>query len=177
LSLSPGRPGVAAAEQAAGAAGWNRGIRIMMIPIFLCIGFMIAVLYMDLSFDITALPYRKSRAVLPPDVLNPIVAYYRRLTQNPWLLIFVMLTATTSVIAEIVYGLVPPRVSYSSLIIMGAAMILGMVKVIPAATRLAQRKDSPEKQTQLSHSLFPCHILLLILILSLTLVQFSAVRG
>ena len=64
----------------------------MLIPLFLCIGFEIAVLYMDLVFDLSALPYRHTRAVLPGEVMGPIATYYRYITRNPYLLMFVLLT-------------------------------------------------------------------------------------
>ena len=135
---------------------------------------MIAVLYTDLVFDISALPHRYTKANLPKEVLDPIIFYYRYITKNPSLLIFVLLTAATCIIAEIVYKMVPAWVGYSSAALMATVMSLGMLKVIPAAQRLAARKDTEERQTGLVHSLFPYHILLLILVLSLTYLQFSA---
>jgi hypothetical protein len=149
----------------------------MLIPLFLCIGFMLAVLYIDLVFDMVALPYRKNRATPPKEVLESITSYYGRITQNPWLLIFVLTTSATCIIWEIVYKLVPPRISYCSIVVVSALMLIGVLKVIPAAHRLASGKESIEVQTRLVHSLFPYHILLLILTLSLTLLQFSTVKG
>jgi hypothetical protein len=146
----------------------------MLIPLFLCIGFMIAVLYMDLVFDISALPYRNTQANLPKDVLDPIITYYRYITKNPWLLIFVMLTTATCVVAEIVYEMAPAWVGYASAAMMAIVMLLGVLKVSPAAQRLAARKDTEDRLTGLVHSLFPYHILLLILVLSMAYLQFSA---
>jgi hypothetical protein len=148
---------------------------IIMLPIFTGIGFMIAVLYMDLFFDSMALPYRKAKTDLPAEVIDTITAYYGRITQNPWLLIFIMTTTTVCVIWEIVYDLVPAKISYPSLGIMVAAMLLGMTRVIPAATRLAQGQESLSSRTRVAHSLFPSHILLLLLVLTLSLLQFSGV--
>jgi hypothetical protein len=145
----------------------------MLVPLFLCIGFMIAVLYIDLVFDISALPYRRSRAVLPDDVLAPIASYYRYITRNPYLLMFVMLTTTVSIVAEIMYDLVPPWVGYSSLFLIGFAMTAATVKVIPTAQRLASGKEAVDSQTRMVHSIFPYHIVLLVSILLLAAVQFS----
>jgi len=44
----------------------------MLITLFLCLGFMMAVLYIDLMFDIMAAPYRKTNAALPKVVLDSI---------------------------------------------------------------------------------------------------------
>ena len=146
----------------------------MMIALFLCIGFMLAVLYIDLMFDVTAVPHRRSKAALPKEVLAPIVHYYRRITQNPYVLMFVMFTATVCLVLQIVYDLTPRWAAYSSLAAMGLAMVAGTVKVIPTAQRLASGQDSEDRQTALIHSMFPSHIVLLICILLLAAIQFSA---
>jgi hypothetical protein len=145
----------------------------MLEALFLCIGFMIAVLYMDLVFDISALPHRGAKGPLPPHVLEPIATYYRYITRNPYLLMFVMVTTLTCVIAQILYGVVPRWAGYSSLFLIVLAMAAGTIKVIPTAQRLATGKDSVEQQTRMVRSIFPFHILLLISILLLAVVQFS----
>ncbi len=146
----------------------------MFIPLFLCIGFFIAVLYMDLVFDISALPYRNSKSSLPKEILEPIVMYYAYITKNPYLLVFCLLTAAGSIAAQIVFHQVKPAVGYASAVLIGSIMMLGMVKVIPAAQRLASRKDDAEKQSKIVRGLFPSHVVILILTLSLALLQFSA---
>jgi hypothetical protein len=148
---------------------------IAFLPVFMCLGFMIAVLYIDLSFDLLSLPHRKSGAEIPVGSLGPVVGYYGRITQNPYLLMFVMMTNTICIIWEIVYDLVPRAISYPSLLLMGAAMILGSARVIPAATKLSKAGLTAEEKTRLAHSLFPAHIILLILVLSLTVLQFRGV--
>ncbi len=144
----------------------------MSEALFLCMGFMIAVLYMDLVFDTSALPHRRTKGPLPPHVLDPIAMYYRYITRNPYLLMFVMLTTLTCIIAQIVYGLVPRWAGYASLFLMLLAMGAGTAKVIPTAQRLATGDDSVEKRTRMVHSMFPFHVLLLISVLLLTAVQF-----
>ncbi len=146
---------------------------MLLVPLFLCIGFMIAVLYIDLMFDVSAVPYRRTGEPLPAPVAESIASYYRRITQNPYVLMFVMFTAMVCIIAEIWYELVPRWVGYSSLVFMGIGMGAGAGKVIPAAQRLAAGKDPEDKRTRLVHSMFPSHILLLVSILLLALVQFS----
>ena len=146
----------------------------MLIPLFLCIGFMIAVLYIDLMFDVSAVPYRHTKTTLPKDVLDPITKYYGRITQNPYLLMFVMLTTTVCVVAEVVYDLVPRWVGYSSLFLMGLNMVVGTVKVIPTAQRLGSVKDSEDKQTSLVHGMLPFHLVLSISVVLLAAIQFSA---
>lgn len=146
----------------------------MLTTLFACIGFMLAVLYIDLMFDVTAVPYRRSGTTLPKEVLDPIVHYYGRITQNPYVLMFVMLTTTVCLITQIVYDLVPRWAGYSSLVMMGLAMVAGTVKVIPTAQRLASGKDPVDVQTALVHNMFPSHLVLLISILLLAAIQLSA---
>ena len=145
----------------------------MLIALFLCIGFMIAVLYIDLMFDVSAVPYRHTKAALPKAVLEPIIHYYGRITQNPYLLMFVMLTATVCLVAETVYDLAPRWVAYSSLFLMGLSMMLGSLKVIPTAQRLGSGNDPEDRQTGLIHSMFPFHVVLLINVLLLAAIQSS----
>jgi len=145
----------------------------MLIALFLCIGFMLAVLYIDLMFDVTAVPYRHTKTTLPKEVLGPITHYYGRITQNPYVLMFVMLTTAICLVMQIVNDLVPRWAGYSSLFVMGLAMVAGTVKVIPTAERLASGKDPEDRQTRLVHSMFPWHVLLLLCILVLAAIQFS----
>jgi hypothetical protein len=145
----------------------------MLIPLFLCLGFMVAVLYIDLQFDLLAVPHRRGRGRLPAEVLEPIASYYRCITKNPYLLMFVMMTTLVCLIAEVAYGLVPRWAGYASLCLMAFAMGVGTLKVIPTAQRLAAGKDTVDEQTRMVHSIFPFHLLLLTSIILLAAVQFS----
>ncbi len=145
---------------------------MLSVPVFLCIGFMVAVLYMDLVFDMSALPHRRSGAPLPAGVLDPIATYYRYITRNPYLLSFVMLTTTGCIVVQIVYALVPRWVGWVSLVLMTLAMSTAILKVIPTAQRLAAGQDAVEQQTRMVHSILPFHLMLLTCILLLAGVQF-----
>ncbi len=146
----------------------------VFITVFVCIGFMLAILYMDLMFDVMSVPYRRSGAALPRDVLEPITHYYRRVTQNPYVLMFVMLTTTTFLVLQVVYGLTPRWAAYTSLVAMGLAMATGILKVIPAARRIASGKDPAEVQARLIHGVFTAHVLLLACIVVLAAIQLAA---
>jgi len=146
----------------------------MFITVFVCIGFMLGILYIDLMFDVMSVPHRRSGTALPKEVLDPITHYYGRVTQNPYVLMFVMLTATLSLVLQIVYGLAPRWAAYTSLAAMGLAMVAGIVKVIPSARRLASGRDPAEVQTRLIHGVFTAHVLLLACILVLAVIQLVA---
>jgi len=145
----------------------------MLITLFLCLGFMMAVLYIDLMFDIMAAPYRKTNAALPKAVLDSITHYYGRITQNPYVLMFVMLTALLCIGSEILYDLVPRWAAYSSLGLMLLSMMTGVLKVIPTAQRLGAGTDSEDARTRMVHSMMPFHLILMVNILLLTAIQFS----
>ncbi len=146
----------------------------MTATLFLCIGFMMAVLYVDLMFDVMSASHRGA-AVLPPEVLDPITHYYGRITRNPFVLIFVMFTATSCLVAEVAYGLVPKWASYSSLFFMGLSLLTGTLKVIPTAQRLGSGRESAEARTRIVRGLLPFHLVLLINILILAAIQFAAI--
>ena len=144
----------------------------MQAALFMCIGFMVAILYIDLQFDILSLPYRRTPGPVPNGVLGQIATYYGVITKNPYLLMFVMMTALVCIIFEIVYSLVPQWAGYASLVLMLLAMGGGIVRVIPTAQRLATDKDTVEERTRMVQSMFPAHMFLLACILSLAAVQF-----
>ena len=144
----------------------------MLITLFLCLGFMMAVLYIDLMFDVSAAPYRRSPAPLPREVLDPITHYYGRITQNPYLLMFVMLTTTLCIGAQIVYEVAPRWVGYSSLFLIALSMITAALKVIPTAQRLGSARDSEVVRTRMVHGMLTPHLLLLVNILLLASIQF-----
>ena len=144
----------------------------MLITLFLCLGFMMAVLYIDLMFDVSAAPYRKTNEALPKAVLDPITHYYGRITQNPYVLMFVMLTTTLCIGSEILYNSAPRWASYSSLFLMGLSMVTGTLKVIPTAQRLGAGTDPEDVRTRMVHSMLPFHLILMVNIIALTAIQF-----
>lgn len=147
----------------------------MLFTLSFCLGFCIAILYIDLVFDVTAVPYRRSDAALPAKVLTPIATYYRYVTRNPWLLIFVMSVAVACIVAQLRLRLVPAWVGYTSLAAFAVIALLAVARVIPRAQRLASGEESVEGQTRLAHGLLSYHLLFLVLVLALALLQ-SAYR-
>lgn len=148
----------------------------MFDALFFCLGFCVAILYIDLVFDVSALPYRKTGAALPAQVLDPITTYYRYVTRNPWLLIYVMTVAVTCIVVELVLRLVPSWVGYSSLAIFGVTAVLAVARVIPGAQRLASSGETAENKTRLVHGVLFYHLAFLVLLLTLAILQSSAPR-
>jgi len=82
-------------------------------------GFLLAVLWFDLMFDVQT---RKSAAnVLPPDVLASISAYYRRVTTEAYpmnrLVALVMLLTLAAICVEIVRGEYAWWIAWGSLLV------------------------------------------------------------
>ena len=147
----------------------------MLHTLFFCLGFCVAILYLDLVFDVSAVPYRKTGTALPDEVLKPITTYYRYVTRNPWLLIFVMTVALGCIVMELALGLAPRWVGVASLVLFGLTALLAVARVIPGATRLASGEDGAEEQTRLAHGMFAYHVVFLVLVLGLILLQTRAV--
>jgi hypothetical protein len=143
----------------------------MLHVLFFCLGFCVAILYIDLVFDVSARPYKKTAAALPEKVLTPITTYYRYVTRNPWLLIFVLFVALTCIVTEVLLRLAPAWVGYTSLAIFGVMALLATARVIPGAQRLASGKAGVGEQTRLAHGLASYHLLFLVLVLVLVLMQ------
>ena len=148
----------------------------MIVPLSLCIGFMLAVLYIDLMFDLLAQPHRRSQGPLPKDVLESITRYYGRITQNPYVLMFVMVTATGCLVAGLVFKQVPPWAGYSSLLLMALNVAVAATKVIPAAQRLGSDAETDATRTRLIHGMLPYHLVLLGIVVAISIIQFTTAR-
>ena len=143
-----------------------------------CIGYLIAVLWIDLIFDSLVLPHHGSSEPLPEEVLATMSSFFKRLTLKPRLIFVVMITMFTIVILQIVQGTVPAWVAWTSLVLVVAPTGYASARVMPAARRLGSRADGVEKQSELARSLFSMHTLSFILMTLLLVLQlYAAWRG
>jgi hypothetical protein len=147
---------------------------MLVAVLFFCIGFMAALLCVDLMFDTSALQHRRTGQPLPPDALNPIVSYYRYITRNPYPPMLVMLTGAICIVAEVVNGVAPPWVGWASLVLIGLTIPTAVFKVFPACQRLASGMDTAELQSHLVHRLLPYHLVALISLVVLGILQLIA---
>ncbi len=127
-------------------------------------GFLIAVLWFDLMFDVQALPHRRSPA-LPEEVLDSISRYYRRVTTtaSPMgrLVAAVMLALLAALVMQAVRGDAPVWVSAISLPAAGLAIGLAVFHAFGAARRLGARGDAPDRQSELARSILRDHLVCL----------------
>ena len=129
-----------------------------------CGGFLLAVLWMDLMFDVQVLPYRAQAQELPEPVLASIAAYYRRVTTDAWpmnrAIAGVMLLVIAGLLEQIVAGGTARRVAIASLLLAGGAVAL-VPRVLRRAVRLGTRADSAAEQSRLARAICRDHLLCL----------------
>jgi len=146
-----------------------------MIPIlFICVGFIIAILWVDLKFDWLAVPYRGKPGILPEDVLAPMTYFYRYVTGKPIVLGTMFLLVLLTLILEIAQASVPAWVAWTSLVLFAVAVVRSTILVIPSARRFGRRTDTLEEQTRLAHALLGMHLFAFVLVVLMGAIQLYA---
>jgi hypothetical protein len=140
-------------------------------------GFLLAVLWFDLMFDVQVLRHRDSE--VPQPVLASIAAYYRRVTveARPMsrLVALVMVGTIAATGAEISRGDMSKVSAWASFVLALSAVGLAMLHTFPSAVRLATGKDEPgEAQSRLARSICRDHLLCLAAIGLLLAIQLRA---
>jgi hypothetical protein len=135
-------------------------------------GFLLAVLWFDLMFDVQV---RGEGAQLPPDVLDSISAYYRRVTTTAHpmsrLVAAAMLVTLGALIGEIALDAITLWVAIASLALVTLAVGVAAVRTVPSAVRLGARSDSREQQSFLARSIYRDHVLCFALIAATIILQ------
>lgn len=139
-------------------------------------GFLLAVLWFDLMFDVQALRGREGE--LPEATLSSIASYYRRVTTTARpmdrLIALVMLATLAAIVVEIVRGDVPAWVGWVSLVLAAAPITLAATRTLPSAVRLGAREDTVDRQSALARSVGREHLLCLASIAALLSLQVAA---
>lgn len=146
----------------------------MHAAITAAVGFLIAVLWFDLMFDVQVIPHRRS-AQVPDDVVGSIATYYRRVTTDASpmgkLISLVMATLVGLLIWQAARGGTAGWVSVASLTGSAASIVLALTRVVPHAVRLGQRTDTPAAQSDLARGILRDHLAFLALMVSVLVVQ------
>ena len=123
-------------------------------------GFLIAVLWFDLMFDVQTRKYIGEQ--LPAEVLSSISAYYRRVTLEAWpmnrLIAVVMVLTLLAIVFEIVHGADRWWVDWISFAAAACAIGLARVRTVPSAMQLGRAADPPEVQTRLARVIYRDHL-------------------
>jgi hypothetical protein len=127
-----------------------------------CSGFLLAVLWMDLIFDVQVLQNRGAAEQLPEPVLASIANYYHRATttSRPMgrLIALVMLILLAGLGFQAARGHDPAWLLATSAALAGGPMALALIHTVPSAVRLGHRADGPAEQTRLARAICRDHL-------------------
>jgi hypothetical protein len=139
-------------------------------------GFLFAVLWFDLMFDVQAIKHRGG-AELPEEVLASVAGYYRRVTTEARAmsrLIAIVMAATLVAIAlQLARADAPTWVSVASLALASWAIGLAATTTVRRAVRLGSRRDGAEAQSRLARSILRDHLLCAAVIAAVIAVQLA----
>ena len=141
-------------------------------------GFLLAVLWFDLMFDVQARPVR-GRGVLPGQALASITAYYGRVTAPDWrmnrLVAVAMVATLAACIVQVAQGDDPRWVAWTSLVLIAAATGLGGLRTVPAARRLGRAADPDDIRSDVARSLLRDHLICIALVAAVLVLQLASV--
>ncbi len=139
-------------------------------------GFLLAVLWFDLMFDVQVLG--REPGDLPGEVLASIAAYYRRVTTTARpmnrLVATVMVATIAAVVVEIADGTKQAWVAWASLALVLAPVVLAGAHTVPSAVRLGARSDEISRQSALARTICREHLLCAGAIVALITLQLAA---
>ncbi|MFV8315415.1 hypothetical protein [Mycobacterium sp. 23] len=130
-----------------------------------CSGFLLAVLWMDLIFDVQVFKHTHAHAdaELPEPVLASIAGYYRRATttSRPMgrLIALVMLILLGTLGFQAADGRDPVWLLVISGGAAGLPVALALMRTVPNAIRLGSRVDPPEEQSRLARAVCQDHLI------------------
>lgn len=139
-------------------------------------GFLAAVVWFDLMFDVQVL--RHPHGDVPEPVLASIAAYYRRVTTDArpmnLLVAFAMVGTVAAVVVEVVDGLEPRWVAWVSLVLVVGAAALARVRTVPTAVRIGARADPVGRQSDLARRICRDHLVCFAALLVLLGIQLAS---
>ena len=141
-------------------------------------GFLLAVLWFDLMFDVQSAPRRDPD--LAETVLASIAAYYRRVTTaaRPMnrFVAAVMVATLAAIVVQLVWGDAPRWAAAVSLVLTAGAIFLAAVHTVPSAVRLGSRSDTIAGQSRLARSILRDHLLCIAAVATVVLIQLGFAR-
>jgi hypothetical protein len=141
-------------------------------------GFLLAVLWFDLMFDVQALRHRDRD--LPEDAVSSTAGYYRRVTTaaRPMnrFIATVMVGTIVAIVVQLGQGDAPRWAAVVSLVLTAAAISLAAVHTVPAAVRLGTRSNTIAAQSRLARSILRDHLLSITAVAAVLLIQLAFAR-
>jgi hypothetical protein len=136
-------------------------------------GFLLAVLWFDLMFDVQTLGHGDDD--VPDTVLASVSGYYRRVTTEARpmnrLVAVVMLATLLAIVLQLTGDHAPRWVSAVSGVLAVASIGLAALRTVPSAVRLGARRDSVATQSRLARSVCRDHLLCITSIATLLVIQ------
>lgn len=124
--------------------------------------FLLAVLWIDLMFDVQALRRSDRSRNLPDEVLASIAAYYRRITTDAHPMSRLIMTVMTVVICGSIYQIFAgtgSRWMHVVAFVLGVGPIaLAGARIFPDAVTLGARVGSIEEQSRLARGIARAHV-------------------
>src|SRR2546428_999699 len=134
----------------------------MSAVLTLTAGFLLAVLWFDLMFDVQVLGRRPVGEPLAEQVLASIAAYYRRVTTHArpmsYLVGLVMLATMGGTLTQLFVGPGPFPIRLAALALCGVPIVTARARTVPNAVRLAARTDSVDDQKALARPICRDHL-------------------
>lgn len=138
-------------------------------------GFLLAVLWFDLMFDIQVRGQKTGN--LAPAVLSSIAAYYARVTTaaRPMnrLIPLIMVTTIGANVAELIRGDLPAWRAASALALTLAAIGTAAGRTVRNAVRLGGQTDGLTQQSRLARSILRDHVLCITALTGVLLLQLA----
>ena len=139
-------------------------------------GFLLAVLWFDLMFDVQAAG--RAGGEVPEPALASIAAYYARVTTaaRPMnrLIAAVMIATLAAIGVQIANGSGPVWLGWVSLALALAAIGLAGLRTVPSAVRLGTRRDPPAVQSSLAQAVLSQHVFCFVAIACVIVLQLAA---
>ena len=135
-------------------------------------GFLLAVLWFDLMFDVQV-----RHAEIAPGALNSIAAYYRRVTTDARPMNVAVSVAMLATLIAIVVEIAaddPAWVGWISLPLALGPMALAITRTVPSAVRLGAGTDPEPEQFPIARRILGDHIICFVCIAAVVAMQLAA---
>jgi mannose/fructose/N-acetylgalactosamine-specific phosphotransferase system component IID len=140
------------------------------------LGFLLAVLWFDLMFDVQVFAYRRG-GDLPEAVVDSIARYYKRVTTDASPMGRVVMVAMVAAIVGLIGQLVEHGARWylvAALPIAVVPMVLAGARVVPMAVRLGAQTDTRADQSRMARAILRDHLVCVVMIALALALQLGA---
>lgn len=128
----------------------------------LACGFLLAVLWMDLKFDLLLLPHIRAGEPASQETLNSIAAYYHRALAAErstfMLIVMMMFVGLVACVWQVIRTKTVPRWMRAALLLLYAPpVVLAVLRIVPIAGRLALQEADIDTQGALAKEVLFAH--------------------